>query len=64
MSQPEEQQSPYFRVAADVKDFYERYLYPRPIDSLERYRQLWQDRQKRRADYHLFWPASPETILA
>ena len=41
----------------EVQDFYERYPYPRPIDSLENYRQLWQDRQRRRADFHLFWPA-------
>jgi SAM-dependent methyltransferase len=44
-------------VAADVQDFYERYPYPRPIDSLDSYRRLWQDRQRRLADYHLFWPA-------
>ena len=25
--------------------------------SLDKYRRLWQDRQRRRADYHLFWPA-------
>ena len=30
--------------------------YPRPIDSLEKYRRHWQDQQRRRADYHLFWP--------
>ena len=41
-------------VAREVRDFYDRYPYPRPIDSLENYRRLWQDRQKRRADYHLF----------
>jgi SAM-dependent methyltransferase len=43
-------------VAEEVRDFYDRYPYPRPIDSLEKYRRLWQDPQKRRADYHLFWP--------
>src|SRR4029434_10970818 len=41
----------------EVQDFYERYPYPRPIDSLEKYRRLGQDRQRRRVDYHLFWPA-------
>ena len=46
-------------AAAEVRDFYERYPYPRPIDSLDSYRTLWQDRQRRRADYHLFWPARP-----
>ena len=42
-----------------MRAFYERHPYPPPVDSLEKYRQLGQDRQKRRADYHLFWPASP-----
>jgi SAM-dependent methyltransferase len=46
-------------VAEEVRDFYERYPYPRPVDSLEKYRKIWQDRQRRRADYHLFWPAKP-----
>jgi len=44
-------------VAEEVRDFYERYPYPRPIESLEKYQRLWHDRQRRRADYHLFWPA-------
>jgi SAM-dependent methyltransferase len=58
MSQEEEQHSPSRGVAAEVQDFYERYPYPLPIDSLEDYRRHWQDRQRRRADYHLFWPAN------
>ena len=41
------------------EDFYDRYPYPRPVDNLDTYRQVWQDRQRRRADYHLFWPAKP-----
>jgi len=41
----------------EVRDFYERYPYPRPIDSLDNYRRLWQDQERRRADHHLFWPA-------
>jgi len=44
-------------VAAEVRDFYDRYPYPRPVASLEDYRQLWLDQGRRRADYHLFWPA-------
>lgn len=39
-----------------MRAFYERHPYPPPVDSLEKYRRLWQDRQRRRADYHLFWP--------
>jgi SAM-dependent methyltransferase len=46
-------------VAQDVRDFYDLYPYPRPVESLEKYRLLWQDRQRRRADFHLFWPARP-----
>jgi hypothetical protein len=59
MSQQEEQHARSPGVAAAVQDFYERYPYPRPIDSLENYGRLWQDRQRRRAEYHLFWPARP-----
>jgi SAM-dependent methyltransferase len=43
---------------AEVQDFYERYPYPRPVDDLDDYRARWQDRSRRRADFHLFWPAS------
>jgi len=57
MSQQGEQQSPYFDVAAEVQHFYERYPYPPPVESLDKYQLLWQDRLRRRAGYHLFWPA-------
>ena len=59
MSPQEEHGSTSLGVADEVRNFYERYPYPRPIDSLEKYRQLWQDRQRRLADYHVFWPAKP-----
>jgi SAM-dependent methyltransferase len=45
--------------ASDVQAFYERYPYPRPVDSLDSYRQLWLDPQRRRADHHLFQPTQP-----
>jgi len=51
--------SPSIDVADQVQDFYERYPYPRPVDSLEQYRRLWDDPQRRLADYHLFWPDRP-----
>ena len=44
-------------VSEEVRAFYEQYPYPPPVDSLEKYRRFGQDRQKRRVDYHLFWPA-------
>jgi len=43
-------------VADIVRDFYDKYPYPQPIDNLDQYRRLWQDPQRRRADYRLFWP--------
>jgi len=46
-------------VAGEVQDFYERYPYPLPVDSLEKYRRVWQDPERRRADHHLFWPGRP-----
>lgn len=46
-------------MADEVRDFYDRYPYPRPVESLDRYRQRWRDRSRRVADYHLFWPARP-----
>jgi SAM-dependent methyltransferase len=56
MSQRADHPSPYLDVAEQVQDFYDRYPYPPPIESLEQYRRVWKDQQKRRADYHLFWP--------
>ena len=46
-------------AAGEVQDFYERYPYPPPLESLDHYRRLWQDPHRRRADYHLLWPARP-----
>lgn len=43
-------------VSEEVRAFYDRYPYPPPTDSLEKYRRLWQDPKRRRADFHLFWP--------
>jgi SAM-dependent methyltransferase len=45
-------------TASEVQNFYERYPYPRPVDSLESYGQLWRDPRRRRADHHLFQPAT------
>ena len=56
MSQQTEHLSPSVEVAEEVRDFYDRYPYPPPVDNLEKYRQRWQDRQRRCADYHVFWP--------
>jgi SAM-dependent methyltransferase len=46
------------RISQEVSAFYEHHPYPPPVDSLERYRQQWND-DRRRADAHLFWPTEP-----
>jgi SAM-dependent methyltransferase len=48
---------PQARIAAEVQAFYDHYPYPPPRDDLASYRDLWRDPQRRRADFHLFWPA-------
>src|SRR4051795_6503436 len=56
MSQQPEHHSTLHGVSEEVQEFYERYPYPQPVDDLEKYRRLWQDPERRRADYRLFWP--------
>ena len=46
-------------AAADVRRFYDRHPYPPPVTDLDRYRQLGQDPNRRRAEYHLLWPNRP-----
>lgn len=53
------QSSDAARMAEQVRAFYEDHPYPPPVDELDRYRRLWDDRQRRRADFHLFWPDEP-----
>ena len=45
-------------TAETVREFYERLPYPRPVDSLDNYQRLWRDESRRRADFHLHWPAA------
>jgi SAM-dependent methyltransferase len=59
MSHQKEPFSSTLGVVPIVQDFYERYPYPPPVDNLDNYRSLWRDSQKKRADYHLFQPATP-----
>ena len=46
-------------VGERVREFYDRHPYPPPIDSLEPYQRRWQEPDRRRADFHLFWPNRP-----
>jgi hypothetical protein len=37
--------------------FYERMPYPAPLTSLDGYRDLYKNPNRRRAEFHLIWPA-------
>ena len=39
-----------------VCEFYTRHPYPPPVENLDRARDEWQDENRHRAEYHLFWP--------
>jgi 2-polyprenyl-3-methyl-5-hydroxy-6-metoxy-1,4-benzoquinol methylase len=43
-------------VTDEVRDFYDRYPYPRPVEDLDFYREQWEDPERRRADFHVYWP--------
>ena len=58
MSQPAALLSKLSSVGEEVRDFYDRYPYPPPVDTLDKYRQGWNALEKRRADFHLFWPGA------
>ena len=44
-------------MAGDVGDFYERMPYPAPVANLDRERELYANPARRRAHFHLTWPA-------
>jgi SAM-dependent methyltransferase len=41
----------------EVRDFYERMPYPVPLTNLDAHRDLYKNRDRRRAEFHLIWPA-------
>jgi 2-polyprenyl-3-methyl-5-hydroxy-6-metoxy-1,4-benzoquinol methylase len=53
----DESRSADAHVAEEVRAFYEQHPYPPPVVSLDEYRRRWQSPERRRADYHLSWPA-------
>ena len=42
--------------ARSVREFYEANPYPRPEESLDRYRDIWKDASRLRGEFHLCWP--------
>ena len=44
-------------MSADpIRDFYTNHPYPPPVDNLDRARDMWQDENVHRAEFHLLWP--------
>src|SRR5215207_10350884 len=43
-------------IADPVVEFYSSHPYPPPLENLDRARDLWQDENVHRAEYHLLWP--------
>ena len=41
----------------EVRDFYERMPYPAPLTDLDAHRDLYKNPDRRRAEFHLIWPA-------
>jgi SAM-dependent methyltransferase len=46
-----------FESAVDpICEFYTRHPYPPPVENLDRARDMWQDENIHRAEFHLLWP--------
>ncbi len=44
-------------MSADpIREFYTNHPYPPPLENLDRARNLWQDENVHRAEFHLLWP--------
>jgi SAM-dependent methyltransferase len=46
-------------TSAEVRRFYERRPYPAPVTNLDRERERYSTPERRRAQFHQLWPASP-----
>jgi SAM-dependent methyltransferase len=57
MIRREQQEGPPTAVSEEVRDFYERMPYPAPLTSLDEHRELYKNPDRRRAMFHLMWPA-------
>lgn len=67
MNEPVAADNEQARIAHQVQAFYDAHPYPPPVTDLDHYRRMWDDLNRRRADYHLYWPTKPyrenESIL-
>src|SRR5689334_16119284 len=39
-----------------IREFYTNHPYPPPVDNLDHARDMWQDENVHRAEFHLLWP--------
>src|ERR1043166_7603768 len=46
-------------TSEEVREFYERMPYPKPLTSLDGHRDLYKDPKRRPAQFHLLWPSEP-----
>ena len=44
------------KSADPIGEFYTKHPYPPPVENLDRARDMWQDENVHRAEFHLFWP--------
>lgn len=56
MTPTKQREEPVAVVSEEVRDFYERMPYPAPLTSLDEYRDLYSNPERRRALFHLIWP--------
>ena len=53
---PTEQRERPLVGSEEIRDFYELMPYPAPLTSLDEYRDLYSNPERRRALFHLIWP--------
>jgi SAM-dependent methyltransferase len=56
----EQRERPGAATSEGVRDFYERMPYPAPFTSLDEHRDLYENPERRRAQFHLMWPTEPQ----
>ncbi len=48
----------------EVREFYERTPYPPPLTNLDAHRDLYKNRDRSRAEFHLIWPATNRATIS
>ena len=59
VSETPDHEAPHPAVSEEVHAFYEARPYPAPLTSLDEHRDLYRNPDRRRALFHLLWPAEP-----